>query len=134
MDTDKPTFDFHDAIVLYAAISAGERGITSQGIVLLSDHVEYAKAIDQDVDRSLELLQETGLLRRRGQAYYASRIPVEECGPKIAQQKNIRAAIGEVLKYLLAQGPLTASAWRRTRPIRDRGAHLPWRGPKPRSP
>ena len=134
MDTDKPTFDFHDAIILYAAISAGEKGITSQGLVLLSDYVEDARSTDQKIDQSLERLQTAGLLRRRGQAYYASRVPVEECGPKLAQQQSIRAAIEEVLKYLLAQGPLTADAWRRTRPARAHGAHLPWRGPKPGPP
>jgi hypothetical protein len=134
MDNDKPTFDFHDAIVLYAAICAGEKGITSQGIVLLSDHVEFDKTAGLDIDKSLDRLQETGQLRRRGQAYFASRPAAEECAPKIALQQSIRAGIDEVLKYLLAQGPLTASAWRRTRPVRARGAHLPWRGPKPGSP
>ena len=134
MDTDKPAFDLHDAIVLYAAISAGEKGITSQGIVLLSDHIEFGRTSGQDIDQSLERLEETGQLRRRGQAFYASRTAAEECAPKIAQQTSIRAGIEEVLKYLLAQGPLTASAWRRSRPVRARGARLPWRGPKRGSP
>jgi hypothetical protein len=134
MDTDKPAFDFHDAVVLCAAISAGDKGITSPGLVLWSDYVEDARSTDQKIDNSLERLQTAGLLRRRGQAYYASRVPVEECGPQLAQQQSIRAAIAEVLKYLLAQGPLTADAWRRTRPARVRDARLPWRGPKPGSP
>ncbi|MCX5794505.1 MAG: hypothetical protein NTY77_03295 [Elusimicrobia bacterium] len=134
MDNDKPTFDLQDAIILYAAISAGEKGITSQGLVLLSDYVGGARATDQEIDRSLDRLQETGQLRRRGQAYFASRTAAEDCGPKIAQQPDHRAAIAEVLKYLLAQGPLTADAWRRTRPARVHGARLPWRGPKPGLP
>ena len=132
MDTEKQTFDFHDAIVLYAAIVAGDKGISSQGIVLLRDHVDYAKDPAQDIDKSLELLQETGQLKRRGQTYYASRTAVEECGPKTSEL-HLRAAIDEVLKYLLAQGPLTADAWRRTRPIHARGARPLWRGPKPGS-
>jgi hypothetical protein len=100
----------------------------------LRDHVDYAPAPAEDIDKSLELLQETGQIKRRGQSYFASRTASEECGPKIVQLQAIHVAIDEVLRYLLAQGPLTANAWHRTRPIHARGARLPWRGPRPGSP
>ena len=102
MKSDNSAFDPHDALVLYAALSAGDKGITTQGIVLLSDYVEHSPSSGQAVDDSLEKLQETHFLMKRGRVYLASRDAVSECGPRVAGQP-VSAAITEVLRYLQAQ-------------------------------
>jgi hypothetical protein len=98
----QPAFDAHDALVLYAALCAGDKGIASQGLVLLSDCVEHSPSSGQEVDKSLERLQEAHFLRKRGQLYLASREAVADCGPGIAGQP-VPAAIAEVLRYLQAR-------------------------------
>ena len=102
MTTPQPRFDRHDAIVLYAALSAGEKGITSQGIVLLSDYIEHAATSGQTVDKSLDRLQNAHLLKKRGQVYLASRDAAEQFSADLVGQP-VPAAIEQVYNYLQTQ-------------------------------
>ena len=98
-------FDWHDAMVLYALISAGDSGASITGIASFSDYVNHAVSTEEEIRSSLNRLESAGHICPFGGFYKASAAAVRACSIKISGLSYIRDAIKEVERFLEGRFP-----------------------------